>query len=490
MKRVRAVLAVLVGVLAVVGLLVSIVAVWARNTVFDSSRVSGAVGLALEEPEVIDGLATRITDQVFQAVDVESRLEGLLPPALAPLAPAIEGGVYSRVHARVAGALSTDAAKSIITGTVERAHSATMDLLNGEGLVDGITVQDGEVTVNLLPLLTLGLTSLQNAGLLDNVTVPQFTIDGDPAAQIAELEAAVGRDLADDFGQIVVYRSDALASAGQTLSNAQRTLVIVKRSLVGVMVLTVVCFVGSVLLAVRRRRALVVLSLASVAMLVVARAIINKVIEEVPLIALNPSGRAALATMVVDLTDGLVQRVDRAGGGRCAGEHHRLPHRVERAGDVDPREAGLGRAVGHGCRDRTPRGSCHRRLCRCGGGARLRWHRCRPVHRGAGARCGGRRGTVVAGAHRDQLAVPIRAVRDRRVAVGQQADDSTAAGLGARGSCGHTGRWGERSRRRVAVHPVRDAPAAGIGDRGHRRGVRGRAERVGKPGERGNRIVR
>jgi hypothetical protein len=309
MKRVRSVLAVLAGVLAVVGLLVSIVAVWARNTVFDSSRVSGAVGLALEEPEVIDGLATRITDQVFQAVDIESRLEGLLPPALAPLAPAIEGGVYSRVHTRVEAALSTDTAKSIITGSVERAHGAAMDLLQGEGLVDGITVQDGEVTVNLLPLLTLGLTSLQNAGLLDNVTIPEFTLDGDPSAQIAELEDAVGRDLSDDFGQIVVYRSEALASAGQTLSNAQRTLVVVKRSLIGVMVLTLLCYVAAVLLAVRRRRALVVLSLASVAMLVVARAIINKVVDEVPLIALNPAGRAALATMVADLTDGLVRGV-------------------------------------------------------------------------------------------------------------------------------------------------------------------------------------
>lgn len=309
MKRVRTVLAVLAGLLAVIGLLVSVVAVWARNTVFDSSKVAGAVGLALEEPEVIDGLATRITDQVFEAVDVQGRLETLLPPALSALAPAIEGGVYSRVHDRVEGALSTDTAKSIITGTVERAHGAAMDLLKGDGLVDGITVQDGEVTVNFLPLLTLGLNSLQNAGLLDNVTVPQFTLDGDPAAQIAELEAAVNRDLRDDFGQVVVYRSDALASAGQTLSNAQRTLVIAKRSLIGVIVLTVLCYVAAVLLAVRRRRALVVLSLATVAMLVVARAVINKVIDEVPLLALNPSGRAALAAIVVDLTNGLIRGV-------------------------------------------------------------------------------------------------------------------------------------------------------------------------------------
>ena len=77
--------------------------------------------------------------------------------------------------------------KHVITEVVERAHRRAMQLLEGDGLVDGITVVDGEVSVNLLPLIGRGLTQLQGLGLFSDLEVPEMTADGNPDDQIAAL---------------------------------------------------------------------------------------------------------------------------------------------------------------------------------------------------------------------------------------------------------------------------------------------------------------
>ena len=74
-----------------------------------------------------------------------------------------------------------------------------------------MSVDNGEVSINLLPLLSRGLLAIQDLGVLADARVPVFTADGDPAEQQAELSVAIGRTLPADFGQLVVYRSEKLA---------------------------------------------------------------------------------------------------------------------------------------------------------------------------------------------------------------------------------------------------------------------------------------
>ena len=127
-------------------------------------------------------------------------------------------------------ALSSPEVQEIITQIVERAHSRAMDLLQGDGLSGAISAVDGEVTVNLLPLIGRGLTRLQELGLFDDLEIPDLSADGDPSEQIAELEEATGRDLPDDFGQLVVYQSDQLADRQASLESAQQTVALAKRA--------------------------------------------------------------------------------------------------------------------------------------------------------------------------------------------------------------------------------------------------------------------
>lgn len=305
-RRLRTASSALLGTVAILGLLTSLIALWAHSVLFDSATVGRAVDEALAEPEVTDELATRLTLIAFEAADVETRLTQLLPDGFDALVPALVGGAQTAVEGRLAELLADDTTRAVLVQSVEIAHERLMRLLEGDGLLDGVTVDDGQVRVNLLPLATFGLEAVRDLGYLGDVEVPRLRADGDPVEQIAVLEAAFDRDLPDDFGQLVVYESESLASAGATLDAAQRGLVLVKRALAVVIATTVIAFVCCIAVANRRWRTALLLSLGSVAVLLVARSIVEQIVDEAPAVALDPAGRAAIAAVLVPLTSGLL----------------------------------------------------------------------------------------------------------------------------------------------------------------------------------------
>src|SRR3954451_18977049 len=67
MRWIRTTLAVVVGVVALVCLLCSVIGFWARNTLFDETKVASAAETALDDPAVTDALAVRLTDRVMTA---------------------------------------------------------------------------------------------------------------------------------------------------------------------------------------------------------------------------------------------------------------------------------------------------------------------------------------------------------------------------------------------------------------------------------------
>lgn len=307
MKWVRTIAAAILGVIAVVGLLCSVVGFWARDTVFDESEVASAVEAAIEEPGVTDALAARLTDSVMSAVDLETRLNNILPPALQRITPAIVGGTTQLLEDRLSNRLADPDTRGLLVNTFERSYGAFLDVMEGDGLVDGVTVANGEVTVNFVPLIADGLQELQRFGLLDDATIPELDRQGDPTEQIAQLEAGLGRDLPDNFGQIVVYRSDSLAQKSETLQRAQQALVVIKRAFVLILIVTAVAIVGTLLVARNRLRAALGLLLGTAATFVVVRALANKVLDEVPGVAKTPAGQAALAAATSALADSLVK---------------------------------------------------------------------------------------------------------------------------------------------------------------------------------------
>ena len=297
-SKVRSGIAIVLGVLAIVALIVTTVAVWARAVVFDSEQVADLVGDALAEPEVEAALADYVTEQVLSAVDVDAAVSDALPADLDRLEPAIVAGVESAVDRGVTRALSSPEVQESITQIVERAHSRAMDLLHGDGLSGAISAVDGEVTVNLLPLIGRGLTRLQELGLFDDLEIPDLSSDGDPTEQIAELEDATGRDLPDDFGQLVVYQSDELADRQASLEGAQQMVALAKRAVWALVMLTAALLVGTVIVARNRWRAALWLGLGGIVAMVITRSLTHRVVDEAPEIAATSGGRAAISAIV------------------------------------------------------------------------------------------------------------------------------------------------------------------------------------------------
>jgi hypothetical protein len=306
-RRWRSVLAGICGVLAVVVLTLASVGLWARATVFDSDEVSDVVAVALANPEVQAGLATWVTDQVFSAVDVQSAFNTVLPTQLDRLAPTLTAGAQTVVDRGLTRALGNPDVQQALDAAVERAHAALMRLLEGDGLIDGVTVQDGAVTVNVLPLVSRALSLLQDLGLFQDLDVPELTRAGDPSEQIAELEAATGRDLPDDFGQLVVFESDRLAEAQASIQNAQRTAAFVKRAVWVLAALAVVLLAATVLLAQNRWRAALWLALGSTAAMVVSRTLVRRVVDDAPELVPGAAAQAAIAEILGEATSGLLR---------------------------------------------------------------------------------------------------------------------------------------------------------------------------------------
>jgi hypothetical protein len=297
-RRARAVIASVLGVLAVVLLVVSVVGVWAKATVLRGERVAELVRDAIDEPEVQAALAALLADEAQEAVDLQDRLASLLPSQLTRFAGPIAAGAHAAVERSLEAVLASPRTQDAITTLVERAHARALRLLEGDGIADGVNVADGEVTLNLLPLVANGLTALQSIGLLSDVTIPELTADGDPEQQTAELSAALGRDLPPGFAQLVVYESDSITEAQAALETAQRLLVIAQRAVWLAVVLAVVLIAATILVAPRRLRATLVLALGAAGALVLVRSAVREVVSQAGDLARTPGAKAATNAIV------------------------------------------------------------------------------------------------------------------------------------------------------------------------------------------------
>ena len=219
MKWVRTIGAVILGVIAVVGLLCSVIGFWAHDTVFDEAEVAGAVESAIEAPGVTDALAGASHRQRDVGGRPRNAVERHRAAGRCSGSRRRSSAAWTqRIEDRVSNRLADPDTRDTLVSIFERSYGAFLDVMKGDGLSTASPSTHGEVTVNFLPLVADGLQTLQGFGLLDDATIPELTRDGEPAQQISQLEDGLGRDLPDDFGQIVVYRSDSLAEKSETLS--------------------------------------------------------------------------------------------------------------------------------------------------------------------------------------------------------------------------------------------------------------------------------
>lgn len=305
-RIVRPTLSVIAGVVAVIMLVLSLVTAWAGSTLLNSDRFATSVGVALEEPEVTRALSEAVADRVIEAADLDGFVSGALPEQLALLTPVIEGGARYLVTNVTDEILQTAPVQAGLVELVRTAHGAALEVLEGDGLVPGLSVDDEEVAFNLLPLVGVALERVQSRGLLQSVRLPDLAFDGDPTQQIQSLERSLGRTLPPDFGQLVVYRGEVVAEASEVVKTARRALALAKRLAVVIYLITAVLFGVSLVLARRRPRAAVMLALGVAAAVLIARAVTARLLSELPSLVKNPGGAIVLARSSEQLAADLV----------------------------------------------------------------------------------------------------------------------------------------------------------------------------------------
>jgi hypothetical protein len=213
--------------LACVVLVVSVVGVWARRNFLDTGRFVDRAGPLIEEPAVQGALAVRLTEQLMVVVDPEALFQEVLPERgqilAVPLANAVEGFVGDQVESF----LGTEQFERLWVGAIGVAHEGAVRVLRGESEV--VTTGDGRITLNLLPVINevLARITARSPELLGReVDLPDVTVEDVPDAAITRVEAALGVELDDDFGQFTVYDDGTLSAAQDAISLFDRLVVV------------------------------------------------------------------------------------------------------------------------------------------------------------------------------------------------------------------------------------------------------------------------
>lgn len=225
----------LAAVLITVGCLLaplSVVAAWAADQVGDTGRYVDTVAPLAADADVQDAVAGRVTDALMTRIDLSALLTDVAPAdrprlekALGPLGDSLEGALRSFVHDKARAVVASDTFATVWTEANRRAHSAVDKALTGKG-GGAVELTNGAVTLDLAPVVDRVEQRLVDAGLK-------------VAGRIPEIHTDITLIRSEDIGKVKTYMR-VLQFLGNWLP-----------------VIAVLLIAAGVLLAVRRRRALV-----------------------------------------------------------------------------------------------------------------------------------------------------------------------------------------------------------------------------------------
>ena len=259
LSRKRAISVWTLVVVASILLLLSSLTVWVKRQALDTDAWTNASGQMLANDEIRQQLSIYLVDTLFS--DATARIEQALPANRAGLAPIISGALQNVAVDAADRILETPKAQALWKEANRRAHTRLIQVLEGKDTGAVQTTQEGEVVLDLSPL-------------------------------VQRLSGRFGIQAAPDAGKITILHS------GQ-LKNAQRALKVIKVLSVFLLVLVLFLYGLAIYLAHGHRRRLLRATAASFLLVGVLVLVIDRLTQGavvgslIKTDAIRPAGNAA-----------------------------------------------------------------------------------------------------------------------------------------------------------------------------------------------------
>jgi hypothetical protein len=265
----------LLVVLASVGVLGSAVALWTHSLLFNTDTWVATVGPVAKDPQVTHDLSVYLTDKAVEATDLETRVTDALPPNAQFLAPTITDAARDFVQKRMEERLNQPETYDLWLKLNSFAHEHLVAVLEGDSTY--IQLNGDQVQLNLVPLVAKAMELIQEAlpgAVGDRIEVPQIDPNASAEEMRAQIEAATGRTLPEDFGTVVLFEGDQV-------TQAQQAVRIFKAGVIAIVVVTLLLIAAALLFSRARLRTLIQLGLGTLVAVVVARVAVQRLSDAV-----------------------------------------------------------------------------------------------------------------------------------------------------------------------------------------------------------------
>jgi hypothetical protein len=168
----RNLLAWILVVLAFIMAIAAPLASWGHDYLMDTDRFVATVAPVIREDAVAQALSERAASKLVEGLDIQDRLDRVLPEAITFIAGPITNGVETLAQKTAKTILQSDQFYYVWERMLRFSHSTAVSAVRGEGALE--VTKQGDIVLDIGELLTELKNRLIDAGLtfLDKVPVP------------------------------------------------------------------------------------------------------------------------------------------------------------------------------------------------------------------------------------------------------------------------------------------------------------------------------
>lgn len=283
--------AAIAAALAVVTLIAATVGLWTHRTLLDTETYVETVAPLARDTRVIDAIASRLTTEVVDLLEIERRVSETLPREYSLLAIPITEAARNQLRQLLIRAMETDQFSRVWESANRLAHKTVVAILRNEARY--VDTAGGEVKIDLV---LLGAEVIRELGkrvtfVGNQLPVPEIGSSASPAEVREILGASIGRTIPEEFGQVTLFQSEQLAAA-------QRRVTALDRVVPALVILAVLLCSGAILLSTRRLRMLIILGVSAVLAAAMAQASMRELQSSVAGSIVDPELRVATSAGV------------------------------------------------------------------------------------------------------------------------------------------------------------------------------------------------